>query len=198
VLRRARLLPLLPLAVVLGACSDDGRRLAPPRPGQTTAPAATASATGAAEAGFTLSSEAFADGGPLPERFTCEGAGVSPPLSWSDPPAPVELAVVVRDRDRDGYVQWIVTGIDPVVTGFGEGGVPEGAAEQANGEGATAWLPPCPPPGDERHVYELVLHALDAPVEVDPALPAADVAALIEAEAVESARLTATDSPGAG
>ncbi len=29
-----------------------------------------------------LASTAFADGGRLPDRFTADGAGVSPPLAW--------------------------------------------------------------------------------------------------------------------
>ena len=33
-----------------------------------------------------LSSTAFAEGGTLPPRFTCDGDGVSPPLAWEDVP----------------------------------------------------------------------------------------------------------------
>ena len=34
-----------------------------------------------------LSSPAFADGARLPERFTADGEGVSPPLVWGEVPA---------------------------------------------------------------------------------------------------------------
>ena len=34
-----------------------------------------------------LASPAFANGARLPERFTADGEGVSPPLVWRDPPA---------------------------------------------------------------------------------------------------------------
>jgi phosphatidylethanolamine-binding protein (PEBP) family uncharacterized protein len=30
-----------------------------------------------------LGSSAFADGGAIPARYTCDGANVSPPLAWS-------------------------------------------------------------------------------------------------------------------
>jgi phosphatidylethanolamine-binding protein (PEBP) family uncharacterized protein len=33
-----------------------------------------------------LSSTAFDEGEMLPPRFTCDGAGVSPPLAWKDVP----------------------------------------------------------------------------------------------------------------
>ena len=191
VLRRAALLPLLAVVLLVGGCSDDGRELAPPRPDQTTTtePPPTVPADGSA---FSLTSDAFSDGDPLPLRATCDDVGLSPALSWAGVPTAAELALVVRDRDADGYVHWIVTGIDPVVSGFGEGGVPEGAVEQVNGEGAVGWLPACPPEGDERHVYDFTLHVLEAPLDIDPALPAADVAALVEGAAVASARLSGT------
>jgi Raf kinase inhibitor-like YbhB/YbcL family protein len=180
-------------ATGLAACSDDGRELAPVRPGQTTTTReAAVTVTGDSGQAFTLSSDAFADGDPLPERFTCTGAGVSPPLAWTAIPPSIELALVVRDRDAEGYVHWIVTGIDPAITGFGEGGVPEGAVEQANTTGAIGWLPACPPEGDERHVYDFTLHSLDAPLDVDPALPAGEVATLIEEASPYETRLSGT------
>ena len=200
--RRTAALALAALLATAGlaACSDDGRELAPVRPGQTTTTRPEVTVTGDTGAAFTLSSEAFADGDPLPERFTCEGpaGGVSPPLAWTDIPPSIELALVVRDRDAGGYVHWIVTGIDPVITGFGEGGVPEGAVEQANTTGAIGWLPACPPEGDERHAYDFVLHSLDARLDVDPALPAAEVAALIEGASPYETRLTGTVTPAPG
>ena len=193
VLRRAAVVPLLAAVLLVAGCSDDGRELAPPGPDQTLPTEPPPAATDGAAATFTLSSEAFVDGDPLPEEATCDDVGLSPPLAWTGVPSTAsELALVVRDRDADGYVHWIVTGIDPVVTGFGEGGVPEGAVEQVNGEGVIGWLPACPPEGDERHVYDFTLHALDAPLEIDAALPASDAAGLVEVASVASARISGT------
>lgn len=39
-----------------------------------------------ASSSFTLSSEAFVDGGLIGAQFTCDGAGVSPALIWKNPP----------------------------------------------------------------------------------------------------------------
>lgn len=195
VLRRAALVAVTAALLAVGGCSDDGRELAPPRPGQTTTTAAATTTTGPDGTVFAVTSSAFPDGDALPVRFTChsETGGISPPLSWTPPPpGTAELAIVVRDRDADGFVHWIVTGIDPVITGFGEGGVPEGAVEQVNATGALGWLPACPPEGDARHVYEITLHALTQPVDVDPEAPAAEVAAQIEEAANASVRLLGT------
>jgi Raf kinase inhibitor-like YbhB/YbcL family protein len=177
------------------ACSHDGRTLAPVRPGQTTTTRAPA-AVGTTPTVFTLSSDDVVGGGLLPDRFTCTGEGISPSLRWAAVPAAEELALVVRDRDADGFVHWIVTGISPVVTGFGESGVPEGATEQVNSTGAPGWFAPCPPAGSGKHVYEFVLHTLAGPVSIDPALPAADVAARIEAASTAQASMSVSVSPG--
>jgi Raf kinase inhibitor-like YbhB/YbcL family protein len=171
----------LAAALLLGtaACSDDGRELAPLRSDQTTT--SEPPPTIAGEDGvFTVASDAFADGGEIPVRYTCGGDGVSPALGWSHAPEAAELAVVVREREADGYVHWIVTGIDPTISSFAEAGVPEGAVEQANSTGAVGYDPPCPPPGSGRHAYEITLHALDAPLSIDESLPAAEVATSIE------------------
>ena len=198
--RRALLCAVPALLLVATACSHDGRELAPVRPGQTTTsePPPT---IGPEATTFRLTSEGFTDASELPDEYTCTGVGVSPDLAWTAAPSGVELALVVRDRDANGYVHWIVTGIDPTITGFGEAAVPEGAVEQVNATGAIGYLPPCPPAGFGRHIYDFVLHVLAAPIAIDPEAPAGDVAAQIEAASIGQAPLTGTvdpDSPDAG
>jgi Raf kinase inhibitor-like YbhB/YbcL family protein len=188
-----RLFPAAPIVVALvlatTACSSDGRTLAPIKPGQTTTTQATTLASTAPTV-FTLSSDDVIDGGVLPDKFTCNGQGTSPNLRWAAAPAGQQLALVVRDRDAAGYVQWIVTGIGPTLTGFGPSAVPEGATEQVNSQGAIGYLAPCPPKGAGRHVYDFVLHALATPVSIDPTMPAADVAKAIETASTAQARLS--------
>ncbi len=78
---------------------------------------------------ITVSSPAFAAGAAIPQRFTCAGENVSPPLGWSGVPAStVEVAVVVDDPDapRGTYVHWVVVGIDPARTELAEGALPPG------------------------------------------------------------------------
>jgi len=166
-------------AVLVGACSDDGRTLAPVRSDQTTTTDAQPTIDDGVDDLFTLSSDAFEDGGDLPARFTCAGDGVSPSLQWAGTPDGLELALVVRDRETT-LVQWIVTGIDPLIESFGAGAVPEGAVEQVNSTGAIGWLAPCPEAGTGTHTYDFVLHVLTTRIDIDPALPAEDAAALIE------------------
>lgn len=196
VLRRAPALALAALAAVTlaAACSaSDGRALPPPDPRSTTT-AVSAPVVGQPSGSdadvFSLGSPAFVDGGPIPEEYTCTGDATSPPLSWASTPPAAELALVVRDLDAGGFVHWVVTGIDPVVQGFGQGGVPESAVEAMNGGGTVGWFPPCPPAGSGSHTYELSLHALPEPLALAPGHPGAEAAQLVEGASAAVARLT--------
>ena len=54
---------------------------------------------------FALESSAFEHAQPIPERHTCEGADVSPPLRWSHVPEGARsLALIVDDPDAPGGV----------------------------------------------------------------------------------------------
>lgn len=66
--------------------------------------------------GITVTSTAFGPGEPIPERFSCEGENVPPPLQWDGlPPGTAEVALVIEDPDApDGtFVHWLVLGVDP-------------------------------------------------------------------------------------
>ena len=74
---------------------------------------------------FRLTSPAFADLGRLPERFGTLGAGVSPPILWTEPPMTArELAVVLEERSG---VRWLdeafafAEGTDPTTRWLGWG-----------------------------------------------------------------------------
>jgi Raf kinase inhibitor-like YbhB/YbcL family protein len=117
-----------------------------------------------------VTSLAFADHAAIPERYTADGEGVSPPLSWSGvPPNAASLALVVEDADAptsDPLVHAIVVDLPPE-----DGSLPEGAIRSSGHEGQdvhegrnsylrAAWLPPDPPPGHGTHRYAFQLFAL--------------------------------------
>lgn len=197
---RRGLVAAVALIGLAAACSSsDGRALPPPGPDQTTSTSTTATEPPAGEREpFILRTSAFTEGAAIPERLTCFGADVSPDLSWTGtPPDVAELAVVVRDRDAGGFVHWLLTGIDPSVQGVGEAGIPENAVEGPNDGGTVGWFGPCPPAGSGPHTYEIVLHALPAPLELPAAASAEQIAALIEASSGERAVITGTvTAPG--
>jgi Raf kinase inhibitor-like YbhB/YbcL family protein len=133
-----------------------------------------AAPSGVAGAPFALTSTAFQAGGEIPPRFTCDGADVSPALSWSGVPAgAAALVLVVDDPDAGGFVHWIAYNVVP-----GPGGLPEATGTGAeappqgmNDFGKAGWGGPCPPSGDHR--YRFTLQALASPLPLSGA-PGAD------------------------
>jgi Raf kinase inhibitor-like YbhB/YbcL family protein len=113
-----------------------------------------------------ITSPAFANGDPVPRRFTCDGADVSPPLTFAHvPPGAAELALVVEDPDapRGTFVHWLAWGLDPHRAGLGEG---EAApASGTNGFGSRGYRGPCPPKG-KPHRYVFTVFALDARLDL--------------------------------
>ena len=119
-------------------------------------------------ADFTLTSTAFEHEGEIPQRHTCDGEDLSPPLTWTDPPDGAEsLALVMDDPDAPSglFVHWLVWGLDPQA-----GTLPEnanGLLEGTNGFGTVGYGGPCPPPGGP-HRYFFRLHALKQALDLEP------------------------------
>jgi Raf kinase inhibitor-like YbhB/YbcL family protein len=131
-----------------------------------------------APGGIALTSPAFSDGGSLPRRYTCDGAGDVPPLRIAGVPAKArELALLVDDPDAPGgeFPHWELYGLPPSTRSIDAGNLPSGAREGRNGLGRNGYAPPCPPGGDEPHHYVFVLYALSAPVKLPAGASADDV-----------------------
>lgn len=124
---------------------------------------------------FTLTSSAFKDGTPLQRKNAgnrkdnpnCVGENVSPPLSWSNPPAGTKsYALTMVDpegRGGLGVVHWVAYGISVSVTGFAEGEVGKPSDKYVGGKGtngASIYLGPCTPRGAPHH-YTFTLIATD-------------------------------------
>ncbi|MEX2293333.1 MAG: YbhB/YbcL family Raf kinase inhibitor-like protein [Acidimicrobiales bacterium] len=189
---RLRAVPLLAALVAtacLAACdSGDGRSLAPLDPDPTIAPVTQPPALEV----FSLSSVAFSEGGAIPALYTCAGTSISPDMAWASAPQAAELALVVRDLNADGFVHWVITGIDPAAQSFAAGALPEGAQELQNSDGSIGWFAPCPPAGGGEHLYQFVLHAVPDPLDLDADEPAERAAAAVEAASTDQAVLTGT------
>lgn len=113
---------------------------------------------------ITLTSPAFSNDAVIPVRYTCSGADVSPPISWSGVPGGVQsLALTVIDPDAPGkpFVHWLVYSLPESTVGLAEGGRPPGGSlEGRNDFGSNKYRGPCPPAGSPHH-YHFKLYALD-------------------------------------
>jgi Raf kinase inhibitor-like YbhB/YbcL family protein len=138
----------------------------------------------------TVASPVLTDGEPVPTRFTCDGAEVSPPLQWSGPSAE-EWALVVDDPDAPGgtFTHWVVLDIPAGTTSVTTGEVPQGGLEVPNSSGGTSYFGPCPPKGEHR--YRFTVYALDAPTGSSEDASLDDALAAIGDHATSQGTLTA-------
>ena len=123
----------------------------------------TATKTAEVPARVGLESPAFAAGGAIPRRFTCDGADVSPPLRFASVPRQAaELALVVDDPDAPGgdFTHWVLFHVDPHTRSLAADSVPVGARQGRNGFGQARYGGPCPPVGAPAHRYVFTLYAL--------------------------------------
>jgi hypothetical protein len=119
-----------------------------------------------------VQSLAFSSYGAMPARYTADGEGVSPPLSWSGvPAAAASVLLIVEDADSPTphpLVHAIVVDLEA-----GDGALPEGALKSPDHDGTglktgrnsylqSSWLPPDPPPGHGVHRYVFQVFALSA------------------------------------
>src|SRR3954466_16047256 len=95
-------------------------------------------------AALVLASPAFANGGTIPTRYTCDGANVSPSLRWTAPPrgtASFSLTVFDPAAPGGGCLHWriqrLAASARSLPTGSHLGG--------PNGAGRPGWTGPCPP-----------------------------------------------------
>lgn len=159
------------------------------------------------DARLTLSSLAFADGARLPERFTADGEGVSPPLTWTGVPAgAAALALIVEDPDAptpNPLVHAVVWNLPPTDGGLAEGAIaPDGhGADDGSDVGKNSylgegWLPPDPPTGHGSHDYVFQLFALSEAISLDIDPGRADVVAAIRGKVLAAGMLVGTYSRG--
>ncbi|GJD54075.1 hypothetical protein OPKNFCMD_6856 [Methylobacterium crusticola] len=130
-------------------------------------------------AGLSVTSTAFADGAPLPARFTQDGARLSPPLAWSGVPAgTAALVLLVEDADSPTpkpFVHAIAWDLPADGPGLAEGAL---AGPGSDGDGydlgrntflKAGYLPPDPPTGHGPHRYLFQLYALNRHLGLDGA-----------------------------
>lgn len=178
-----------------------GRALAGRRAGIDKIVVAQPGMAGAGE--LTLMSPAFGDGARLPERFTADGVGASPPLVWTGVPDGATLALLVEDPDAPAsqpLVHCIVWGLDAAAGRLAEGAIVADGEVGDIGRNSffrIGWLPPDPPTGhgEHRYVFQLFAVAAEAPDPKDTPSRSALVEAM-RGHVLASAVLVGTYSRG--
>ncbi len=113
-----------------------------------------------------LTSTAFKAGGPIPVKYTCDGASISPPLEWAPVPRGTnEIMILAIDLSggASDAIQWAVAGIPPSASSIPEGRLPAGAVAGVNSEGKVGWGGVCGTKG-QLHRVGFLFYALKHPL----------------------------------
>lgn len=120
-----------------------------------------------------LTSQAFASQEAIPERLTCDGEDISPPLSWSAPPDGSQSFVLIMD-DPDApmgtWVHWVLFNIPADRRALPENIPAEDQLSDGSLHGSNSWRRsdyggPCPPSGST-HRYVFKLYALGTKLDL--------------------------------
>ena len=117
----------------------------------------------------------FADGGRVPNKYTCAASPTSPSpaMTWSGAPATTQSYVVIlHDPDPvingsiNDVLHWAIFDIPAEAKGLPEGvkagEQPDGSRQINNIAGNPVYMGPCAPPGHGDHHYTFEVYALNA------------------------------------
>jgi len=129
---------------------------------------------------FKITSTVFQDQSQIPEKYTCDGADISPPLAWEQVPDSCKSLVLIMDdpdapdpaAPRRTWDHWILYNVPPTRTH-----VPEAFAVDSdttirsglNSWQRTSYGGPCPPIGNHRYFFKLYVLDVILPDLGEPA-----------------------------
>ncbi len=192
-MRHAMALPMiLLLAVMLAACTDSDRSA-----GRTVTMTDYGTKMTQGEETMKLTSTAFKHNGKIPQKYTCDGDNISPPLRISDAPEETRTFVLIMDdpdvpakvRPERMWDHWVVFNI-PADTKV----IPEDSSPGMKGKGSyptTDYGGPCPPPQYEptEHRYFFKLYALDINLPLQEGATKKEVEAAMDGHVLAKAEL---------
>ena len=146
-----------------------------------------------------ITSTAFSEGQPIPQKYTCQGGNFSPPLAWTNtPPNSKSFALIVDDPDAPAgtWVHWVLYDLPATAAGLAENTskspqLPDGAKQGSNGSHGIGYEGPCPPPG-KPHRYFFKLYALDTLLDLKPGLTKKDLLEAMEGHVLAEGQLMGT------
>jgi Raf kinase inhibitor-like YbhB/YbcL family protein len=134
-----------------------------------------------------VKSSAFANMTHIPDKYTCVGEDINPPLTITDIPEYTRsLALIIDDPDAphgtfDHWVMWNI----PVNEKIEENSAP--GMQGKNGRDKNAYMGPCPPSGT--HHYHFRIFALDAELDLPTETTKQDLLKAMEGHILSNAEL---------
>ena len=132
----------------------------------------------------------FEQNGPIPGRYTCDGANISPPLRISGAPEETQTLVLIVD-DPDAtfgvFTHWTVWNIPAGTADIAENSAPGGVIEGRTDFGRSGYGGPCPPSGEHRYFFKV--YALDVKLDLTPEADVKELEAAMQAHVLDKAGL---------
>jgi len=120
-----------------------------------------------------METNAFEDGGVIPEKYAARGGNVQPEFKFINPEdGTVSYAIILHDIDvnvgggTDDILHWLAWNIPADAGGIPEGRLPEGSVVGANLMRQNTYMGPGAPPGPKYHHYVFELYALNANLDL--------------------------------
>jgi len=104
-----------------------------------------------------ITSNAFAEGTSIPDKYTMYGQNRIPPLHFEQVPEKARsLALVVDDPDapKGTFTHWVLFNLDPKTRDIKEDCVPVMATQGRNDYGEVEYGGPKPPSGEHRYFFK--------------------------------------------
>ena len=137
-----------------------------------------------------ITSQAFSDGGKIPDKYTMYGENRIPPIHFEGLPAKTRsLALVVDDPDgtRGTFNHWILFNMDPKIEEIKEDCVPVMATPGKNDFGEVQYDGPRPPSGEHRYFFKA--YALDTVLSLSRGITRNTVEREMQGHVLDSATL---------
>jgi len=104
-----------------------------------------------------INTNAFPEGGVIPDKYARQGSNMNPPLHLDDIPSRARsLALIVDDPDAPSgtFNHWVIYNIDPKTHDIKENSVPVIATQGRNDFGDVEYDGPQPPSGEHRYFFK--------------------------------------------
>jgi Raf kinase inhibitor-like YbhB/YbcL family protein len=145
-----------------------------------------------------INSTVFESGGTIPEKYSCDGENISPPIEWRGVPSEAESLVLVCDDPDAGsvdpFTHWVLYNIPANAVRLPESfndqmeSLHWDGTQGRNSFGNTRYDGPCPPTG-ENHRYFFRMYALDEDLDLPPGMNRDQILHRIEDHVIEHAEM---------
>jgi hypothetical protein len=141
-----------------------------------------------------VQSNAFDDGGIVPEKYAARGENVQPAFNFSNIPAnAVSFAIIFHDIDvaigggTDDVLHWLAWNIPVSAGGIPEGSLPEGSVQGMNIRQQPGYMGPGAPVGERYHHYVFEFYALSENLDLPTTASRNDLLAAVAGKVVGKA-----------